>query len=402
MDLGLPQEIRDYQRVAAAFALRDLAPAEVELDRAPDPAVAFGSETHRRVMARAYELGLHKLALSEAAGGLGFGMLAETVVREELAAAGAGLASQLLVAPVPATVIDRFGLADRHPVFKTYLQAFVADTTGDHGGAWAITEPGVGSDIFTFHEPSIRFATRGTRAERTHGGYRIDGAKSAFVSNGYLADFFLLMAATNAEKGMEGTGVFLVPGDLPGITRGRPLDKLGLRALNQAEIFFDGVVVPEEFLVLEPGAAYELLLDWIVVHGNTAVGTLALGVARAAYEHALGYAKERIQGGRPIAEHELVAMKLFDAYRSIEAARALLWRSAWLLDEGTPDLRIAIAARTLASEACVHVTSEAIQVMGGYGISRENPLEKLYRDAKLLQIMDGTVERVSLLAAAHL
>jgi alkylation response protein AidB-like acyl-CoA dehydrogenase len=153
---------------------------------------------------------------------------------------------------------------------------------------------------------------------------------------------------------------------------------------------------------MPPGPHYPMVIERIVTGGNTSVGLLALGVARAAYEHGLAYAKQRKQGGRPIIQHQLVADKLFKSFRAIEAARALLWKSHWLIGERKGDLRVAMAARTFASDACMDVTREMVQVMGGYGISRESPVEKLYRDAKLLQIMDGTNEMVSMVAAAKL
>jgi len=222
------------------------------------------------------------------------------------------------------------------------------------------------------------------------------------VSNGWLADAFLLMVGFDASQGMEGTATFAIPGNLPGMSRGKPLDKLGLRALNQAEVFFDDVRITPEFLVLPGGPAYEALVERIVTAGNTAVGTLAVGVARAAYDEALCYAKQRVQGGRVIFEHQTVKLKLFNAYRHIEAARALLWKSAWLLSIGQPHMPTAMAARTLASDMALQVTADMVQVFGGYGISKEHPVEKFYRDAKLLQIMDGTNDVVSLKAAEQL
>ena len=179
-------------------------------------------------------------------------------------------------------------------------------------------------------------------------------------------------------------------------------NKLGLRALNQAEIFFDDVFVPREFLSMPASPAYQMVLERIVTSGNTSVGLIALGVARCAYEEGLAYAKGRRQGGKPIFEHQLIADKLFRAFRSIEAARALLWKSSWLMTKGQASLPTAMAARTFASDACMDITRDMVQVMGGYGISRENHAEKLYRDAKLLQIMDGTNEVVSMTAAARL
>jgi len=155
-------------------------------------------------------------------------------------------------------------------------------------------------------------------------------------------------------------------------------------------------------VVLPPGPAYKMMIERIVTGGNTAVGTIAVGVARAAYEAALAYAKDRVQGGKPIFEHQAVKLKLFNAFRQIEAARALLWKSSWLMSTGTPHMPTAMAARTMASDMAVQVTSDMVQVFGGYGISKEHPVEKFYRDAKLLQIMDGTNDMVALKAADQL
>jgi alkylation response protein AidB-like acyl-CoA dehydrogenase len=175
-----------------------------------------------------------------------------------------------------------------------------------------------------------------------------------------------------------------------------------MRALNQAEVFFDDVRIAPEFLVLPPGPAYKIMIERIVTGGNTAVGTIAVGVARAAYEEALAHAKQRVQGGKVIFEHQAIKLKLFNAYRQIEAARALLWKSSWLGSIGQPHLPTAMAARTMATDMAIQVTSDMVQVFGGYGISKEHSVEKLYRDAKLLQIMDGTNEMVALKAAEQL
>jgi alkylation response protein AidB-like acyl-CoA dehydrogenase len=238
-----------------------------------------------------------------------------------------------------------------------------------------------------------------TTAVKDGDDYIINGHKSAFVSNGWMANAFLLMVNLEPSQGMEGTATFAIPGDLPGITRGKPLDKLGMRALNQSEVFFDDVRIGPEFLTLPPGPMYKMMIEGIVTGGNTAVGTIAVGVARAAYEEALAHAKQRVQGGKVIFEHQVIKLKLFNAFRQIEAARALLWKASWLASSGTPSLPTAMAARTMATDMAIQVTSDMVQVFGGYGISKEHPVEKFYRDAKLLQIMDGTNEVVSLKAA---
>ncbi len=397
VDFALPEEVEKIRDMTREFARQEVRPAGIELDRIPDPEDAYTSDTMRRFLSRAYEIGYHKMNLPKEVGGLGAPPMTGVVVQEELAVGDAGLASHLLVAPMIA------GMAasgrDRHPFYAEYLDAFVSDTKGEHGGAWAITEPHHGSDIFQFGQPEIHMEAT---AVKDGDDYVVNGQKSAFVSNGWMADSFLLMVNLDSSQGMEGTVTFALPGNLPGLSRSKPLNKLGLRALNQAELFFDDVRIDSEFTVLPPGPAYKMMLQRIVTGGNTAIGTLAVGVARAAYEEALAYAKQRVQGGRVIFEHQTVKLKLFNAYRQIEAARALLWKSSWLVSTGKPHLPTAMAARTVASDMAMQVTADMVQVFGGYGISKEHPVEKFYRDAKLLQIMDGTNEVVSLKAAEEL
>ncbi len=394
VDFSLPEEVEKIRDMTREFARQVLRPAGVELDRMQDPEEAYHSDTMRRVLSQAYEIGFHKMSLPKEVGGLGAPPMTGNIVQEEMAYGDAGLASHFLVAPM---IAGRAASArDLHPFYRDYLDAFVNDTKGEHSGAWAITEPNHGSDLFQFGQPSIHMETT---AAKDGDDYVVNGHKSAFVSNGWLANAYLLMVNVDPSQGMEGTATFAIPGDLPGISRGKPLNKLGLRALNQAEVFFDNVRIAPEFMVLPPGPMYKVMLERIVTGGNTAVGTIAVGVARAAYEEALAYAKQRVQGGRTIFEHDTVKMTLFNAYRHIEAARALLWKSSWLLSTGKPHLPTAMAARTMASDMAMKVTADMVQIFGGYGISREFPVEKFYRDAKLLQIMDGTNEMVSLKAA---
>lgn len=394
VDFKLSSEIKEFQLLAREFAREEIRPAETRLDTFKDPADVFESEIFKSAMKKAYQCGFHKVGLPEPVGGLGLGPFAQLVILEELAVGGAGLASQILVCPIAASAIVGFGLAARHASYKDYLEAYVDDDQGIHSGAWAITEPGIGSDCLPREGSSVHFATR---AEERAGSFSINGAKAGFVSNGGLSDFILLFACVEPSRGMYGTGIFLIPGDLEGISRGRPMDKLGLRALNQAEIFFDDVEIPKDFMAVPPGPMYPTILEMIVTGGNASVGAIALGIARAAYEEALEYAKTRIQGGKPIVEHQLVAEKLFKAFRSIEAARALIWKAAF-----AQNIVFSAAARTFASDMALEVTAEMVQIFGGYGISKEYPVEKFYRDAKLLQIMDGANEIVTLLAAEKL
>ncbi len=405
----LPADVEEILKVTRDFVKNELRPAEEAIEAFVDPEEAYTSDAFKGILGKLHEMGFHKLTTPEEMGGLGLSQFAGYLVTEELAVGGAGLASHMLVAPLGAMLVNMFQLQSRLPVYKEYAEAYLDDTRGTHSGCWAITEPDVGSDIFTFDEEKIRFRTKaqpqeggGPVAVKEGAGYRIDGGKSAFVSNGWYSDMILLMAAVETGGDMNGTGTFLIPTSVEGITKGRPLNKLGLRALNQSEIFFDSVWVPEEMLVVPPGPAYRMLLEFIVTAGNTSVGLLATGVATAAFQYGLAHAKERVQGGKPIFEHQLVKQKLFDAFRTIEASRALLWKSAWLASEGRGDVKLAMAARTVASETVMKVTSDMVQLLGGYGISKEYPVEKYYRDAKLLSIMDGTIDRVSMFAASML
>lgn len=399
MDFGIPEEFREQIELTRRFASEEMRVAENALDRIADPQEAYSSEIQRAIAGRMRSMGFHKLTIPAALGGLGLPKIARYLIEEELAVGGAGLTAQTIVGPIAANLIASRDLAARHAVFKEYLEAYLDDVEVGHGSAWAITEPDAGSDVFTFGRPGVRFRARATPGG---GGYVIDGAKSAWCSNGWLADMFVLMACVDPEAGMEGTGTFLVPADWPGVSKGRPIDKIGLRALNQCEVLFDRVEVPHEFMIAAPGAGYRPLLESFVTGGNTSVGVIALGVARAAYEHGLAYAREREQGGGPIIRHQLVARKLFDAYRSIEAARLLLLKSAWSISrqQGRPE--VSFAARVQACETCVRVTTDMMFLHGGCGTTREYPVEKLYRDAGPLQIMDGTVDRVALLGAALL
>lgn len=401
MDFDLPGEIKDVVGMAREFARAEVRPAELAIDRIPDPSAAFTSEIHRSITKQLYELGFHKISLPEAVGGLGLAPPGGFFVQRELAYAGVGLASQMLVTPIAASLIAAYGLEKRHRAFADYLEKYIEDVDGCHSSAWTITEPDAGSDIFSFGRPEIGFRVRAVPSAGGH-GWIINGAKAAWCTNGWLADSLILMAAVETNRGMEGTGTFLIPFDWGGISRGKPIDKLGMRALNQADLFFEHCEVPGEFLIVPPGSDYKLVFNSFVTSGNTAVGNLALSVARAAYDLGLAYAKERKQGGKPIIEHQVVAKRLFDSFRLIEAADVLLQKSAWLISRQRARSELAFAARVQACEALDQVSRDMMLLHGGNGITKEYPIEKLYRDAGPLRIMDGTVDRVSLRGAALL
>jgi alkylation response protein AidB-like acyl-CoA dehydrogenase len=397
VDFDIPDEAVELLAVARDLAGKELAGTEAFLDRHPDPVAAFTSEEYRAFRRRARAIGLHQVLLPEEVGGLGLSPLTYYLVLEQLAIGGAGLA---LV-----TQSDSLGVAlaaprrHRHRVYADYVESFRYDTEGVHSGAWAITEPDVGSDMY---DPAAAFTVR-ARPTPGGAGYVINGAKSSWCSNGWLADMLCVMACVDPAAGMDGTGVFLLPADWPGISRGRPVGKVGLRALNQCDIAFDDVEVPAEFLIVPPGPRYRAVLErGFTGPGNTAVGFAALGIATAAYRLGLDYARVRQQGGRPIAQHQLVAQRLFEANAAVESARLLLHRVAWQQSRGLMDMAAVYTARVQACRAAARVTADMLYLHGSNGITTEYPVEKLWRDAQPLQFADGTTDVVSLQAVAKL
>lgn len=398
IDFDLTEDQVVIRDMAARFAREVVRPAEIELDRMADPDEVFRSTIFRDTMRQAYSLGFHKMGIKEEHGGLGLDPVTRGLVWEELAAGGAGIAAGLLAASVAPAFLSvlaphQTGLID------TYVRPFCEDMEAQHISAWGSSEPNVGSDGSNYHDLGVHHETTATQETN---GYILQGAKSSFVSNGGIADLYLVFACMDPSKGICGSGVFLVPlGE--GVTRGKALDKLGLRPLNQAEVSFEAAQIPEDHMIMPPGDHYPMIHNAIKTVGNIGVGYLALGLLRAAYEEALSYAKDRVQFGKPIVQHEAVAFRLFEAFQSIEAARGLLWKASWVLgNTGLGDLKMSAAARVFATNMAMKHTVEMVQILGGYGISKEYALEKYMRDAKLLQIMDATNEIMTIKGAALL
>jgi alkylation response protein AidB-like acyl-CoA dehydrogenase len=238
-------------------------------------------------------------------------------------------------------------------------------------------------------------------ARRDGDDYVIRGQKAAWVSNSSVADIAVLFCTLDQSQGFQGGGVFLVPLDLPGVSRPRPLDKMGQRSLNQGEIFFDDVRVPGSHMVLGP-ELYSIGLEMMLAHANSGMAQLFVGLARAAYEHALAYAQERVQGGVPIFEHQSVKSRLFKMFAKVEAARSIARRVALYNAGGAPQIAHCIAAKTFVTNTAFEVASEALQIYGGNGLSREYPMEKLLRDARASMVEDGCNEVLAIVGASRL
>jgi alkylation response protein AidB-like acyl-CoA dehydrogenase len=395
IDFAPTETQNDMVRAAGTFGREVLGPAERSLDALPVDDRPFESEVFTRAMAQAFALGLHKMDIREEFGGLALDPTTTGMVWEELARHGAGLTAGLMAGSVVPGLIG-FLAADNQDLVDRYVLPYTADTTGTHLTGWGSSEPNVGSDGKNYFDPTVRHAMK---AERTGSGFLLNGAKSGFVSNGGIAKTLILFACLEPELGIRGSGAFIVPGDAPGLSRGKTEDRLGLRALNQATVFCDDVEIPEDHMIFPPGDAYPDLHNAILTVGNLGTGYLAVGLMGAALQDALAFAKTRVQWGRPIIEHQLVRRKIFDAHAAIETARALLWKGSWHTAQQFPgDLKTSLTAKIYATEQAALHTGEMMQVLGGYGLTREYPVEKCVRDAAMLRVMDGTNDTLMLKA----
>ena len=392
---GLTDEDRAIRDTAHRFAAEVLRPAGRELDRLPDPAqVIVPGSVLWDVFRKHHALGIARLLADRSMDPVAKARLV-CIVNEELAWGDVGLAITLGLCSFHQPWVEQSGNQD-------LLERFCSPDRPKIG-CWALTEPDHGSDTVTVTEP--HFSDPALRpncvARRDGDGSVVSGQKAAWVSNGSIADIAVLFCTLDPSQGFKGGAVFLVPLDLPGVERPRPLDKLGQRALNQGEIFFNDVRLPASHMAVGP-EGYSIALEMMLGYANAAMGQLFVGVARAAYEHAVDYAKERVQGGKPIFEHQSVRGRLFEMFMKVEAARALARRVAAHNATNPPVIQFSIASKVFCTNTAFEVASEAVQIFGGNGLSREYPVEKLLRDARASMIEDGCNEVLGLVGASRL
>jgi alkylation response protein AidB-like acyl-CoA dehydrogenase len=369
------EEVRDWAR---GFAERYVKPRALALDKDPD------SPLRDELILEGAKAGIIGSNLPEALGGLGHDPFMGALVIEELAAACSGCAvlygaTMLGISPIllsgNAEAIGRFvkPLTDSWSTDRPQLAALAA------------TEPDMGSDFIAGHPGG----TPRTRIQKQGDGYVINGRK-IFISNGSLASLVTVFGCSDPQAPLRrGFSCVAVPAGTKGFSVGQVFDKMGQRACPAAELIFDDVYVPKENLIGEEGAGWQLTRTIMSVT-RTPVATIALGIARAAYDRAFEYARERIQGGQPIVNHQAIQLLLADMAIRVEAARGLVWNALRASAAGQPSIVLASMAKTFASDAAVANATDAIQVLGGNGYMREYGVEKLLRDAKLTQIYEGT------------
>jgi alkylation response protein AidB-like acyl-CoA dehydrogenase len=403
-DLTLSDEQREIRDTARKFASEVLRPIGIALDKMTSEAVTAPGSPFYGVLRHAHELGFDRMSGEPDQGGLGASPLTQHIVLEELSYGNAGLAGSILLSAFP----PEAAMATANPeLIEEFAAPHYAGTGEQRIGAWAITEPDHGSDALGLVRPELRVKGRGQLVARRDGdSWILSGQKSSWVSNGPVATHAVLFLQLEPERGLEGGGVCLLPLNLPGISRGKPLDKHGLRGLPQGPIFFDEVRLPRRYMIVEADA-YPTYLDFTLTAFNAGVSAMGAGIARAAFESALVYTKERVQGGRVTFEHQAVRARLFHMFSLVQAAESLsrnvyVYNLSQLRDGRPAPLHYSIAAKVFCTDAALEVATLAVQLHGGNGMTKEYVVEMLLRDATACTIADGENSFLSQVGASML
>jgi alkylation response protein AidB-like acyl-CoA dehydrogenase len=376
----LTEEQKEIQRLARAFARAEIAPHSDRWDRE--------AVMDRSILDKLAELGFLGMMVPEQYEGLGLDTVTYLVALEEIAAVDASVAVAMSVHnSLPTQMILRYGSDAQR---ERYLPSMAR---GEMLGAFALSEPDAGSDA----------AAMTTQAVRDGDGWILDGTK-AWVTSGNDAGVILAMARTDRpgeRRGARGISSFIITPELPGFRVGKKENKMGLRASATVQLAFDRMRVPADRLLGREGKGFIYAMESLD-NGRLGVAAQAVGIARAALEHSVRYAAERRQFGKPIKEFEAIQFKLANMATRISAARALLYSAASAKDRGEPITQFSSMSKLFASETAMWVTTEAIQIFGGYGYMKEYPVERLFRDAKATEIYEGTSEIQRIVIAREL
>jgi len=365
----------EFELTEDQIALRDMAHDFAANEMRPKAAAYDqGHDFPADVMRKAFEVGFLTCTVPAEYGGVGLGDLDTAIVSEELAWGCAGMYTTMMANSLAFTPILLFGTDEQK---KRLFAPFLKDMAF---ASYCLTEREAGSDTSAIK----------TTARKDGSDFVINGSK-CFITNGGVAGLYVVFANSQPQKGPRGLSVFAVPRDARGITVGKVEDKFGHRASNTTELFFEDVRIPAANLIGREGLGFTVAMRTFD-KTRAAVGAAGVGIARAALEYAVEYAKTRVQFGKPIATFQATAFKLAQMAMDVEAARLMVWRAAWLMDKGKPNGMESAMAKCLGSDAAMRNALEALQIFGGYGYMKDYPVEKLVRDAKLLQIYEGTNE----------
>ena len=376
IDFSLTEEQRVCRKLVRDFAQKEIVPIAHELDQ---------EQRHSpEIVKKFFEIGLLHYAVPEEYGGPGLGSLEGCLFSEELGAACAGIAACLggnILGLTPLLIAGS-------PELKEEL--LTKHASGPNLAAFCLTEADAGSDV----------ASMRSTARREGDEYVINGAKR-FITNGGVASLYSVFAKEDPEPGYKGISAFMVPADTPGVKPGKKEDKMGQRATDTSEVIFEDARIPARFRLGKGHDGFKIAL-MTLDDSRAGVGAAAVGIARAAMEAAVAYAKERVQFGKPIAAQQAIQFMLADMAKKIAAARLLCWHAAWLHDNGQRNTMESAIAKCFAGDTAMEVTTDAVQILGGYGYIKDYPVEKYMRDAKLHQIYEGTNQIQRLVIARQL
>ena len=376
VSFGLTDEQRSLRELAREFADAEIRPKAAEYDE---------HSTHPEdVIAKAHELGLMNVHVPEEYGGLGLPCFDGMLIGEELYRGCAGIGTSIVANGLGAGPVILFGSDEQK---RQWLPPLVDEPILCSFG---LSEPGAGSDVASLKTTAVR---RGDE-------YVLNGSKT-FITNAGHAAWTVVFAKTDPSKGHKGISAFVVPMDTSGVTVEKHLDKMGQRSTDTSAFSLQDVVVPVANRLGEEGQGFRIAMTTLdFTRPGTAAG--AVGVAQAAFELAVEYAKERVTFDMPIAMHQGVNFMIADMATEIEAARLLVWQAAWLIDQGKRATLQSSHAKRFAADVAMKVSTDAVQVFGGYGYIKEYPVEKLMRDAKLFQIYEGTSQIQRLVIAREI
>ncbi|NYE58117.1 acyl-CoA dehydrogenase [Carboxydothermus ferrireducens] len=367
MDFRLSEEHELLRQTVRDFAEKEVAPSAAERDEQ--------ERFDREIFKKMAELGLTGIPWPEEYGGAGMDYIAYAIAVEELsrvcASTGVTLSAHVSLGSFP---IYKYGTEEQK---QKYLKPLAL---GEKLGAFGLTEPSAGSDAGSLKTTAVR-----------DGDYYILNGSKIFITNGGEAEIYVVFATVDRSKGHRGISAFIVEKGTPGFSFGKKEKKLGIRSSPTVELVFENCRIPKENLLGEEGQGFKIALSTLD-GGRIGIAAQAVGIAQGAYEAAVKYAKERTQFGKPIAEFQGVSFVLADMATKIQAARLLVYHAAWLESNNLPYGKAAAMAKLFASETAMEVTTKAVQIFGGYGYTREYPVERMMRDAKITEIYEGTSE----------
>lgn len=375
LNFNLSKKQLDIQKKTREFALKEILPVAWYYDEK--------DEIPLTVLRKAYDQGLMNSDIPKKYGGNGYGILEGAIMTEEIAAACPGLATSLFDNSLGAEPLI---LCTNEALKEKYLSKLLKEFKLI---CFATSEPGMGSDV------------AGMRCEAKKDGndYRLNGTKY-WITNGGVADYFSVFATEDPKSGHEGICAFIVEKSWEGVTIGRTIPKLGQRCSNTVGLKFENVRIPKENMLAPPGEGFILAMKTFA-RTRPVVGAFGVGGARSAMEIAIDYAKKRRAFGSKIEDFQAVQFKIAEMYQKVETARLLVWKAAWEADQGLDPTINASIAKFYATETALEVVNEALQILGGYGYTKMFPLEKLFRDIRLLRIYEGTSEIQRMIVAAH-